>query len=488
MTALTGTEARRAARNASAIAAARVLSSGVLFIWQLILGRSLGEAEFGVYGGVNALFSIGATLMSFSLSMIIIRDVARRPETAGRYLSAALVIQTIFAALAYIGINLLASEYESVSRAYVAVAGISLFIDLFGNLAYDQLLAQERMVTTSTVEVVHIAVRIGLAGVALLIGWGLAGVYVVTILTGIGRSVALWLMLRRTGVSPVWRVDWSIARPLVINAAPLALSSFVNMTYTQTDRAMTAARLTNADTGHLNAAFVIIVGVIEILNTTVLISIYPMMSRAWGSDLFRFMVAKLSYFTLLIGVGVGLVFTLFSRDIIVPLFGVNYIETAGILSVYIWYAVIAMVFNVFAQAITVENRQRWLSVVHIGGLALKLVVSYLLIERYGVIGVVVASVSVELLKLIALMQAFRPAWGQMIAHSARFIGLVILSTAAMWALGQVHPVIGMAGGLIYAGGVLLLLKPDEWDLLYRLAAAVPGGSLITRVWRRDITF
>ena len=147
-----------------------------------------------------------------------------------------------------------------------------------------------------------------------------------------------------------------------------------------------------------------------------------------------------------------------------------------------------MVFNVFAQAITVENRQRWLSVVHIGGLALKLVVSYLLIERYGVIGVVVASVSVELLKLIALMQAFRPAWGSMLIHSARFIGLVILSTAAMWALGQVHPVIGMAGGLIYAGGVLLLLKPDEWDLLYRLAAAVPGGSLITRVWRRDITF
>ncbi len=90
-----GAEARRAARNAGAIAAARILSSALLFGWQLILGRALGEAVFGVYGTVGALFGIGVTVTAFSMSLIVIRDVARRPETAGRYLSATLVIQTV---------------------------------------------------------------------------------------------------------------------------------------------------------------------------------------------------------------------------------------------------------------------------------------------------------------------------------------------------------------------------------------------------------
>jgi hypothetical protein len=41
----------------------------------------------------------------------------------------------------------------------------------------------------------------------------------------------------------------------------------------------------------------------------------------------------------------------------------------------------------------------------------------------------------------------------------------------------------------YAAGTLTLkvLAEDDWDLLYRLAAALPGGSLIRRYWKRDIT-
>lgn len=486
MAMLTGTEARRAARNAGAMAAARVLSSGALLIWQLVLARSLGEAEFGIYGAVNALFSIGATITSFSLSMIVIRDVARRPETAGRYLSAVLVIQTALAGLAYIGVNALATQYDLTARAFVAVAGISLLIDLFGNLAYDQLLAQERMVTTSTVEVAHIAARIGAAALLLAFGWGLTGVYIATIGIGIGRSAALWLLLRRTGVIPAWRVDWALARPMLINAAPITLAAFVGITYTQIDRALSAAVLTNADTGHLNAAYVIIVGVVEVLNTTILVASYPMMSRAWGSDLFRFMVEKLAYFTLLIGVGVGLVFTLFADDLIVPLFGVNYTETAAILRVYIWYAALTMVFNVFAQGLMVENRQRRLSAIHIAGLAVKLILSYALIRAFGVIGVVAASVSVEGLKLIAAALSSTLAWRQLIPRLLRLVGIAAVSAAVMWGLGRVHPVIGMAGAAVYAGGALLLLQRDEWDLLYRLVAAAPGGSWITRAWRREI--
>ena len=77
-------------------------------------------------------------------------------------------------------------------RAFAALAGINLFIDLFGNMGYDLLLAQERMVATSLVEIAHIALRIALALFALTAGWGLLGVYGAAIVSGILRSIAFW--------------------------------------------------------------------------------------------------------------------------------------------------------------------------------------------------------------------------------------------------------------------------------------------------------
>jgi hypothetical protein len=59
----------------------------------------------------------------------------------------------------------------------------------------------------------------------------------------------------------------------------------------------------------------------------------------------------------------------------------------------------------------------------------------------------------------------------------------------MLALGAIHPILGMAGGaLVYALGALLgrVLAHDDWDLLYRLVAAVPGGSLVLRYWHREV--
>ncbi len=490
---LSGAEARRAARNAGAIAAARILSSAAQLGWQLILSRALGAAGFGVYAAVGAFFGIGATITAFGMSLIVIREVARKPETAGRYLSATLVVETALSLVAYVGINGAATGYDSTLRGFVAVAGLSLFIDLTGNMCYDQLIAQERMVSVSVVEMAHILIRIGLAALALYAGFGLLGVYVATLISGTGRSTVLWLLLRRTGVRPQFPVDWSLARPLLINSLPLALSAFVGVTYTQIDKLLTASLLTETDTGDLNAALVIVQGVIDVLSTTVLVAVYPLMSRVYRGDgrdeTFRFMVEKLAFFTLLISLPIGLIFTLFAPNLIVPLFGMGYVQTSAIMRVLIWYAAVAMVDNVFAQSLYVRNRQRYLVIVRIGGLALKLALSLFLLPRVGVIGAALATVSAELLVLVIFARDFRLDWNLLLPRLLRLLGAGLIGGLAMLALGALNPLLGMVGGsLMFGIGVLVgrVLADDDWDLLYRLAAAVPGGSLLLRYWHRQV--
>lgn len=497
---LTAHEAKRAARNAGALAAARILSSGVLLIWQLLLGRLLGDSDFGVYGTVGALYTIGATITAFGMGAILIRDVARRADQTNAYFAVALTLQTGLALVAYVTITVgsAALGYSETIRALAGVAALSLFTDMSGNIAYDLLLARERMIAASLIDVLHIAARITLAGVALAAGFGLMGVYIVTIFTGIGRAVVLWIALRHIGAHPTFPVQWSIARPLIVNALPLALSAVIVTTYVQIDKLMTTSLLTEADTGHLSAAFVILVGMVEVLSTTVIIAVFPLMSRAYAPDqpgggaLFRFMVEKLSFFTLLIALPIGLIISLFSAALTLPLFGADFAPTADILRVLIWYAVVTMVVNVLAQGMMAQNRQRHLLILRTGGLLLKLALNMLLLPRIGVVGAAAASVSAEIVVLTLLGRDYR--FGvQLRAMLPAFIRLalvVLMSAGVMLVLGMLHPLIGMIGGAaVYAIGVIGggILAPDDYDLLYRLIAAMPGGALIRTWWRRDIT-
>lgn len=489
---LSAANARRAARNAGAIALARVISSAAQFGWQIILGRALGDAIYGVYGTVNALFAVGVTIASFSISLIVIREVARQPERAGRYWSAALFIQTVASLIAYLGINAAALGYDEGIRAYAAIAGLSLFIDTFGTHCYDQLLAQERMVTTSLVEIGHIAARLTLAGAALALGGGLLGVYAATLITGVGRTAALWHLLRRTGVHPQFPADRGVIAALLRDAFPLTIYAFIGMTYTQIDRLLTSSLLTDADTGQLTAAMVIVMGAVEILSTTVLVALYPMLSRsAQGDDDgagFRFMVDKLAFFTLLIVVPMWLIFAFFAPTVIVPLFGEKFLAAAEVLRLLMGFAAATMVSNVFAQAMFAQNRQRRLVVFRLVGLALKLILSLALLPRVGVVGAAAAAALSEIAVLALLTRDYRVDWRRWSSRLLRLGTLTAVSAAAMAIFGGLHVYAGiLLGGAIYAAGVLAgrVLAADDWDLLYRLAAAMPGGARIRRYWRRD---
>lgn len=476
---LSSTEARRAARSAAALTVARILSSGVMFGWQLILGRWLGDAEFGVYGTIGALFTIGASLAGFGLSLIAIREAARQPARAGDVLTVALVVCTVTAGAAFAAVNgaAFALGYDDGLRALVAVAALAIFTDTLGTLAYDQLIARERMVTTAIVEVGYILVRIGLAGLALAAGFGLFGVYSITLLTSAGRAGLLWMLAGRASVHVRFPVDAVWRRRMVIDAAPLALAAFINLAYVQIDRLLSTALLTTASTGHLNAAFVIVVGVVEILSTTVLVAVYPLMARAYradapgGGDQFRFVVEKLAYYTFLIGLPLGLAFTTAADAITVPLFGEDFAPAADVLRVLIWYAALTMIVNVFAQAALAQNRQRGYVTIRAVGLAVKLALNVLLLPALGVAGAALASVIAEAGVLAALVTYTSGValWRRLAGRLVRGLAAGAVAGAVMMGAGLlVHPVIAAcAGGIAYlaAGWALRVLAADDLALM-----------------------
>ena len=493
---LSGSDAKRAARNVSALMIASVISKGALYIWQIALSVLLGPTVYGVYGTVGGMMVTAASVASFSMGLIVIRDVARDPGKAGKYWSAMLFSQTLLAAVAYVAMNGFASGYSETVRAFTALAGINLFIDLFGNMGYDLLLAREQMVKTSLVEIVHIFLRIGLAVLALTLGWGLLGVYGAAILSGLLRSLVFVGFHLRAGIRPEFPLDRAIGKSLLINSAPLALAAFLTLAYNHSDKLMSTGILGERVTGYLTAAFVINFGAIELFSTSVLVAAYPLLSRYFDdgrNPFFGFMIEKLALYMIIVGLPMALSISILADKIILPLLGEAYAPSAGILRLLIWFTAITIFGNVFSKGMLVQNRQRRLLLIRAAGLALNVTLTAILLFNWGdPRGAVIASIIGETLVVALLWRSFRAVgWNpRRIAGSGlRLLVIGVPTALAMLALREQLIVFPLICGLgIYLVGVLVgrVLSEEDWDLLYRLTAAFPGGAIVLRYWKRDV--
>jgi O-antigen/teichoic acid export membrane protein len=494
---LSAADARRAARNASAIAFANILSRGLQFGWQILFLRLVAEEVYGIYGAVSSFVQIGAIVASFGLGIIIIRDVARYPQRAGHYLSAALFVNTVLALLAYLGLNIIAAftGYNDSVRVFLALAGLNLFIDTFGNIAFDQLLAREQMVTTSLISILHVLLLVVGSATGLLLGWSLVGVYAGTLFAGTMRALMLWSGLLRSGVRPIWPLDRGLTRTLLLNAAPIAVNGFFVLAYQQLDKLLTNRFIGNQETAYLSAAFLIHFGLVEVLNGTILTALYPLMSRASAdqqSERFGFMVEKLTFFNLLLFLPLALILSLFAQPLILLILDARYLVTANLLSVMIWYALLSMTGNMAQQGFMTQNRQHVILRTRLVGLGINLVLLLVLLPTVGVIGAPIASLVAEVFVFSTYMRRFQaPGWerGRLLRRLGWILPAGVPALGVMLLLGSLHWVLGILGGVVTYGAAVLLLRvlsEDDWDFLYRLAAALPGGRILLRYWKRNI--
>jgi O-antigen/teichoic acid export membrane protein len=489
-------QARRVTRNLAALILASVLSKGVLFVWQLALGRWLGLSDYGIYNTVLGVLAVVGPLASLGMGLIVIREVARQPAQLGLYWAAALGWQTLFGGLAYVVALLggLLAGYSPAILAYIALGGLSLLIDLFGSTANDLLLAQERMVTTALVEVGHTALRVALALAAVLAGWGLLGLYAVTLLSSLGRSLLLVGLNLRLGARPRFPVPPALRRRLLASSAPLALAAMLNLAYQHADKLLTTAILGERNTGFLGPAFLVSFGVVELLNTTVLVATYPLMSRNYADPLarasFGHLVEILGRFMAVIGAPIALAFFAYGPLLVGLVYPAEFAPSGQVLRLLILYTWVTMVVNVLAQGLLVQDQQGYTLRARARSLALNVVVSVSLLLATGdVRGAVLATLAAELLLGAQLLARFRSEGFELrrfLGRSGRLLVAAALGGALMLAL-ESAPLLGAGLGLLAYGLAVLALRaidPGDWDFLEGLAAHLPLAGLWAALLRR----
>jgi len=445
---------RRVFSNVFWLVLSEVTSKSLIFLGTVYLARELGKAGFGLFSLSLAVGIYFWVVSDAGVTGYGVREVARRKEQANELYntlnSLRLVLSVILLLAFFIVLHLTDTPPEKrlilLAGAFYAVA-YSVSSDwVFRGMEKMQYIFAGR-----------ITASLGFLGGIYLVVKGPSDtveasfIYSVSVLAG--SLTFLFILWRKEGIPFVFRIsfrDWG--RHLresfyfAINGIFNNLSLFIPvffMGFLSSDE-----ELGIFSAPHRLATMIISGGVL------VIIALYPTLSSLYVTDMEKFRKLHREFERLIIGIAmpVCIIATVFSRDIVVLLFGEPYIDSAGIFNILIWLVFLLIIRRSIGTSLISAGFHRFNMFATGGGAAVVIVLSTVLIPGYGGYGAAAALTGGEIFILILMSELFR----RKVYHSGFLLSFakVFLMGAVMVALFIILPfprvVNAMIGLSVYA--------------------------------------
>ena len=249
----------------------------VLFV---AMARKLGESAFGVFSFAMALVVLVTALANFGQDRIVIREVARDPDSMGRYFFNTLALQLLVAlpALALVSAGLAIAGESSTTLFVVVLLGLGVIVELLTATCYAVFQAFERMqfVPIGLLTQRFFTAAVGLAALAL--GASVVSVAAIVLVGALlSFSLSLLLLLKKVA-RPAIAVDPSIWWPLMRAAIPLGIAGVLGSLLFRVDTVMLAGYESKAVVGAYGAAYRLFESTL-FLSWSVGAAVYPVLAR-----------------------------------------------------------------------------------------------------------------------------------------------------------------------------------------------------------------
>lgn len=461
-------QGQRVARNASFVMVGGIVSKLCLLVAGIVIARYLGQEGFGVYSFALFFSYLFAVLSDGGLQIILVREAARDKERAGFYLGNILLIKLALAGLSLVLLSgaMVVMDLEPIKVQAVYVAALANVIWFYGSIAIGVFRAFERMAYEGLLLALQGALFLLLvlaaifveAGVLVLLGAFLVS-YVIPTLLG-------FVLVGRRFVRLDLRLDLSLCRVLLREAAPIGLSLFLAMAYNRLGTIALEVFQGSADVGLFNAAFKLTRN-LNLIPLVLAGAVLPAFSRLAVSEKQGLSSAYGRAFKLLLALGLPLAVggTLLAEPIIVLIYGAEFVEGSIALQVTIWS--LLFFFLSFLAKTTLEalNEQvRWTYALG-AGVLISVVLNLLLVPRWGILGasvaLLVADVMIFLLSFYFLTRELRLPFAPLALAGLKSIGSVTAMGLALYSVGELSLPFEIAtGAIVY---VLLILGLQVFD-------------------------
>lgn len=394
--------AERVIRNTGVILVGNAANKVLNFIVLIYLARYLGSSDFGKYSFVFAYLFFFSVLTLLGINKIVVREISKdktiQEKIIGNALSIRLLLSIAAIILSLIIINLL--NYPFDTKVLVYIMSITL---LFSSIrvtyasVFEAHLRMEYSALANFVEAIISAILI--LSIIFLKG-NLIHILGALVISNISNLLTTFFLSKRF-VNPKFEFNFVYAKKILGASILTGVALIFRAIYYKIDMLMLSLMKTYAAVGYYSAAYTLIAA-LEIIPTAIMMSIFPLMSRYTKSsrESLEIVYEKGFRLTLMIALPIAVITALFSEEIILLIYGSEFLPSSFALSILIWSVVFLFMNILFGHLIISMGKERIMA--YIAGIMalVNIVLNYLLIPQYSYVGASIATVFTEVLGAI----------------------------------------------------------------------------------------
>jgi len=360
----------------------------------VFVARYLGPEQFGALNFITAFVGLFASIAGLGLDVILVKELVQFPERKNQLLGTAFVLKVFGAILMWgaILLVLLFTQHDAVTKALICIVAFGSVFQAFDvvDFHYQAIVRSDLIVKVKLILIViSSAVKLWLIYINASMAWFAAVITFDLFLQAIGYSIIFY---RNSGSFAVWAGDISTAKGLLKKSWPLILSGVVISVYMGIDKVMINEMLGPEEVGFYSIA-VIITSIFYFIPTVITQSIYPYIIEVKSdTSLYFSTLQKIHDAYFILGAVITAGVLLVSDWVVTFLYGEAFAPSIEILNVYIFAVIFIFHGAIRGHFYILENKQLLATMFRVIGLLINILLNFLFIKEFGVIGAAYATV------------------------------------------------------------------------------------------------
>lgn len=396
-------------KNTSWLMAEKILRMTVGLFVGIWIARYLGPERFGVLSYAQSFVGLFTVVATLGLDNIVIRELVKDQIRSDELIGTVFFLKLVGAVGVLITLALavnLTSNDSYINTLVFIIASASIFqsfnvIDLyFQSKVLSKYVVFANIITlfiTSIVKVLLIIYEAPLEAFAMVIlfdSFILACGLVYFYFWSHSSSAIHFATPLATNRSKLFALKFNktTSISLLKDSWPLILSGMVVAVYMKIDQIM-IKEMMNATAVGQYAVAVRLSEAWYFIPMVITSSLFPAMisAKTKNETVYYSRLQKLYFLTIWVAIAIALPMTFLSDWVVATLFGEEYSQAGSILIVHVWAGVFVAFSFITSKHINIINRQSLTMVATIIGAVSNVVLNFLLIEKFGVVGAAYAT-------------------------------------------------------------------------------------------------
>jgi len=351
--------------------------------------RYLQPTQYGAINYAISFVGIFSFLSSLGIESILYRDLVKYPEKQDEYFGTAFVLRMCGATIAFFSVlgSFLFINNSFQNRLIIIIIASGFFFQPFAVMAYYfQAKAESKSIaisgffavaSLSVLKIIFVFFKANITAFSFIF-----------LLEPIFFAVAYGFSYYKHGNRIAdWHFDFKLAKSMLSASWPLMFSSAFVVIYSRIDQVMLKSFFNEYTVGIYSVAaqlseywYFIPIGIINSLVPAIV------NGRLVSSSIYKKRAKWLTFYIASLTIVVAAVMSLFAKQIILLIYGQDYVASAPILRIYIWGGVGMSLGMVANQLLVVENKTKIYFLSNMISMICNIVLNLILIPIFGMKG------------------------------------------------------------------------------------------------------